>query len=267
MKKKINSIWKRALLFSFLLKLNSLFGQVILRNSDGQTFDFIEISQNNKPGIIFKDLDIHKFSFTSNDKVIYQNKKYDFTIYNDTLVFFDKVREIDEVKIVSENGFGKKNKIIKSSKGIGVAEIFKNGFTGTFVKINTTKKTYIKSIILFPQKGMSFSGRFEGILDIQILGNKNGFPDNNSEILFFSKNISEIILDKYGNAKKWELVLPKIIKYPTDGFFIVLNLKTNEKNSIGLELNKDSQMYMYYPSEGWKKLNNNSYQYKLKILQ
>ena len=42
-------------------------------------------------------------------------------------------------------------------------------------------------------------------------------------------------------------------------------LKTNQKDSVGLSLNNQSEIFMYYPNEGWKNLDYNGYYYQLKI--
>jgi hypothetical protein len=60
--------------------------------------------------------------------------------------------------------------------------------------------------------------------------------------------------------------LPKTIKYPKEGFFVVFFQKSLEDSTF-FQINKDSDLLEYYPNEGWKSLNLNGYYYELKILQ
>ncbi len=255
------------MLFSFLIQLGFLSGQAIIKNSDNEQLTSIEILKSNGSKVTLNKDKIKIFDFSPNDKVQFKNRAYDFSVYNDTLIFFDKTKEIEEVAISnihSDHG----RKTFKSSKKKASAEIFSNGYTATCVRINTNKNTYVKSIIIFPQQSFNFNGRFEGNLYIKIVKNLNGLPDDQSELVSFKKNLSEIKVDKYGNVKNWEIQLPKIIKYPPEGFFIIFNLEPINNTNLALILNDDSQMFMYYPqTKEWKEMNYNGYRYKLKILQ
>ena len=78
------------------------------------------------------------------------------------------------------------------------------------------------------------------------------------KINFSSKDIS----------KKWEISLPNIIKYPKEGFFITLLLKTKEKSPLALKITEETPLLIYYPNENnWKKMSFNSYLYELKIIK
>lgn len=258
---------KRTMLFFFLIQLSFLSGQTIIKNSDNEQFDSVEILKFDGKKIILSKNQIKTFDFSQNDKVSIKNKAYDFSVSNDTLVIFDKTKEIEEIAL-SNISTDEENKTYKSSKRNATAEVFANGFTATYIRLNTSKATYLKSIIVFPKRSFNFTGKFEGTLHIKIVKNLKGFPDDHSELISFSKDLSEIKTDKYGNAKNWEIQLPKIIKYLPEGFFIVFNLEPLNKSSIALELNGDSQMFMYYPqTKEWKGLSDNGYRYKLKILQ
>lgn len=264
MKKAIKDFWKRAMLFSFLIFMHKNYGQKFLRNSDYKEFESVIVMNNNGKKILDKN-NFKKELFKDGDKVLYNNKLVDFMVSNDTLFFFDKIKEIEEVELLHVNN--KAEKKVKSKKKNASAEIFANNRVATYIKIKNNKKIFIKSFTVV-QKGILFPEDefFEGILQIQILKNLNGFPDDNSELLSFEKNIPKMA-NKWDNSQKWEIVLPQVIKYPEDGFFIVFYIKTDKKHTIALGVNDESPMYMFYPNEGWKKLSFNSYYYQLKILQ
>lgn len=259
---------KRAMLFSFLLQISFLSAQAIIKNSNSEELNSIEILRSNGSKTILSKDKIKGFNFTPEDKVNFKNSLFDFAVYNDTLVFFDKTKEIEEVAISNFKESNKENRTFKSSKKNASAEVFANGYTATYVRFDNKKKTYLKAITIFPKRSFNFSGKFEGILHIKIVKNLNGLPDNNSELISFEKNLSEINVDKLGNAKDWEIKLPKIIKYLPEGFFIVFKFEPLNNSSLALLLNGDSQMFMYYPKENqWKAMNYNGYRYKLKVLQ
>lgn len=236
--------------------------QAFIRSSDGKTFDSVilvhagenmEINKSN-----YKD-----FPFNSEDKILYNNKHLDFYISQDTLIFFDRIKDIEEVHFTNENFSNKKEKTVKSRElKNNIAAIFPNNLTGTYIKINTSKRTFVKSIVFFPELLFS-SHDIKGDIHIQILNNINGFPDSNNPILSFQKDISETV------NKQWEIVLPKIIKYPESGFFVTFNYQSEDKSRTAtLKLNKDTYMYRFYPNtEEWKKSSVNGYLYKLKVLQ
>ena len=113
--------------------------QVILRNSDYKKFDSITISNKNVDKKINLS-NLKRYSFMDGDMVIYNNIKYDFSINNDTLIFFDKIRQIEEVVLVKNKIENKETKKkVKSKRGNGFANVFPNYYTATFVKKNKKK--------------------------------------------------------------------------------------------------------------------------------
>src|SRR5690606_5589372 len=111
--------WKRALLFSFITICTMIDAQVILRNSDYKKFDSITISNKNVDKKINLS-NLKRYSFMDGDMVIYNNIKYDFSINNDTLIFFDKIRQIEEVVLVKNKIENKETKKkVKSKRGNG----------------------------------------------------------------------------------------------------------------------------------------------------
>ncbi|WP_428068202.1 hypothetical protein [Chryseobacterium gambrini] len=243
---------------SLLFFSNFFFSQTLMRNSDDKHFDSLIVVNNNKRAVI-KKANFNSFSFQSGDKVLYENKLTDFSVSNDTLYFFDKVKEIEEVQLINENLKDKKESTVSGNKANAYADITSNNRIGTLLNIKAKKRTFIKSIILFPKEINSPSGKIE----IQILNNVNGFPDNQNPLLSFEKDFSEI------TEKKWEIVLPRPVKYSENGLFLVFYHHAEQKKwNATLRLNSDTQMYMYYPqSNEWKKMSFNGYLYKLRVLQ
>lgn len=254
--------WKRALLFSFLFFVISLKSQIFIRNSDYKAFLSVTIKHQGK-NIEINKANFKNISFEPDDKVDYNNRLLDFSVSQDTLFFFDKVKEIEEVHISNDENIDRKEKTIKSSElKHSSAAIFPNNLNATFIKIEVSRKTFVKSIIFFPSL-ISFPHDIEGNIDIQILPNLNGFPDIDNPILSFQRDISETV------NKKWEIILPKIIKYPNNGFFVTFYYLSSDKTKTALlKMNRDTYMYSYYPQlKVWKKSNINGYFYKLKVLQ
>ena len=254
-------IRKRVLLFSFLFFSKFLFCQTFIRNSDEKIFDSITVINNNKK-ILLNKINFKNYKFNSDDRVLYNNKLLEFSISNDSIFFFDKVREIEEVQIIGENLKTKREKNLKSKELKNVfLKIFINQHSATYIKINSKTKTYIKSLTVFLEPKMYKSNINESI-QIKILKNVNGFPDIDSPILSFQAFLPEM------GSKKWEIILPNIIKYPKDGFFVDFYYESDKNEYVLLKTNNESSMYFYYPqTKQWKKLNFNGYLYKLKVLQ
>lgn len=251
----------RILFFSFLLISINLSSQVFIRSSDNKILNSISLIQNGKNITIDKS-NFKNYEYDSNDKIRYNDKLLDFSINQDTLYFFDDVKEIEEVKLLQETSTAKNERTFKSTKDNATADIFTNNLIATFVKIDVKKKTFLKSITFFPELRY-FPQDIQGDIEIQILPNINGLPNIENPILTFKRDISE------STQKKWEIVFPKIFKYPKNGFFITFYYKsTNKRKTAVLRLNKNSQMYMFYPQNNeWKKLDFNGYLYKIKVLQ
>ncbi|GAA5088848.1 hypothetical protein GCM10023210_12910 [Chryseobacterium ginsengisoli] len=262
MKKKVNFNGKRVLLFSFLLFSAIFYGQTFIRSSDEKVFNNVIVKQDGK-NIEINKTNFKDFLFKPDDKIVYDNRLLDFSINQDSLYFFDKVKEIEEINIVGENLGNKNEKIIKSGETQKVyADIFPNNYIATFIKIGAKKRTFVKSITFFPDKRFSIKN-LSGKIQIQIMPNLGGFPDEDSTILTFEKDMSET----YQN--KWEIELPRIMKYPDNGFFVVFYYQSNNKKMTAtLKLNNESDMFLFYPTnKEWKSIKNNGYLYKLKILQ
>lgn len=258
-----NYSWKRDIISLFFLSFSSYFySQTFIRDSDKKSFNEVTIVRSNKNIVInrktFKD-----YKPSIDDKILYNQKLLDFAIENDSMFFFDKVKEIEEINVVGDNLENKKEKIIKSGETQKVyAAIFPNNYIATFIKINTNKRTFVKSITFFPDKRFSVKN-LSGKIQIQIMPNLGGFPYEESTILTFEKDMSE----SYQN--RWEIELPRIIKYPENGFFMVFYYQSdNKKMTTTLKLNNESDMFLYYPkNKEWKSIKNNGYLYKLKVLQ
>lgn len=232
--------------------------QTIVRNSDAKEFDSIEILQRSGKTVLHKS-SFKNYRYREADQAVYNGRLVDFYIHKDTLIFFDQVKEIEPIELVGINYKNRSEKDIKSRKNRShLAVLFHRQHTATFVKINAAERTFVKSVTVFPR----IVSKPKGILQIQIVPNVNGFPDLNSPMLTFDKSLEEVSL------KKWEIKLPRIIKYPQNGFFLVFYLKSGEKQNITLRLNKDSDMLFYIPqTQEWKSMNINGYQFQLKVLQ
>lgn len=253
---------KRAVLFSFLFFSLLFKSQTFIRNSDDKIFENITVLHEQKNVEIDKS-NFKNFPFDTNDKIVYNGKLLDFSISHDTLYFFDKVKEIEEVHISGDNLNNKKERTINGNELKRYsAAIFPNNLVATFIQVDVKKKTFVKSITFFPEPS-SFPNDINGSIEIQILPNVNGFPDNDNPILSFQKDISETV------QKKWDIILPQIIKYPENGFFVTFFYKSVDKRRTAiLKLNKDTYSYFYYPqSKEWKMATFNGYLYKLRILQ
>ncbi len=247
-----------ALICSLILFTNSLQAQTFIRYSNDEEVPSVNLVSKHRTATVNK-ANFKNFVFLDDDKVLLDHKSLDFSISNDTLYIFDKVKELEEVKIEKEN-FGKKDEsTVKGHKASAYADITSNNQIATLIKINSKKKTFLKSIILFPKEINSPVGK----LQIKLLVNRNGLPDHESSILEFEKDFSEI------TAKQWEIVFPRPILYPPDGLFISLFHHTEQKKwNVLLRLNADSHMYMFYPQlNEWKKMSFNGYYFKLRVLQ
>lgn len=251
----------RALAFSLFLVSQIFYSQTFVRHSDEKVFDSVVVLQKGKKLILNKS-NFNSFQSAVDDKVLFNSKLLDFHVSNDTLIFFDKVKEIEGLHLEKEIFDNKREKTFKSNKANATAQIYTNNLLATFISIKAKKKTFVKSIIFYPETSL-FPNDISGSLKIQILHNLNGFPDNDTEILSFERDIAESV------NKEWEIVLPRIIKYPESGFFVTFYYQSSDKKKTSvLKLNSDSQMYMFYPQDKqWKRINNNGYLYKLKVLQ
>ena len=184
----------------------------------------------------------------------------DFVIENNNLVFFDEVKEIELVEIIN---YKKDELIFKSAKKKNyTCSLFSGNMEAVFLPEISNKKTYLKSITIFPKKIMSK----DGILEIYIYENNNGFPKDNEALLEIKKNINDITVANF------EITLPKIIKYPEKGLFLAFRVKANNgglsKRVMDLSCNSESQGYIKseYLNK-WHIQNFPAFQYKLRVLQ
>lgn len=253
----------RVLFFSFLFFSTINFCQTFIRSSDNNIFKNVIIKREGS-NIELNRTNFKNFSFKPGDKIVYENRLLDFSISQDTLYFFDNLKEIEAVEIIKFNG---RKRTISSKKKRASAVIFPNNKIASLIEIESEKKTFIKSLILLVSKFQTTKD-FDGILKIQIVKNVNGFPDDFSVLASFEINVTKLMVNhKSFTERKIQLDLPNIIKYPSEGIFVVLQLETVKKQALSLKLNDDTQMFVFYPKEGWKKLNINGYYYQLKILQ
>lgn len=260
---------KRAYLFSVLLISNLLFSQKIIRFSDNKEFDSIVIVTSDKKKILHKN-EIINYNFSENSKVFYENKLSEFAIRKDTLTFFDQIEEIDEVSI---DGDSKKQKVStkkikKRNKKIGAVALSPNIRTAFLIKFDASTKTFIQSINFLVNNIKEFD-KIEGTLKIQILENISGFPDDSSLILDFEKKISDFDLS-FNNYQlaKMKVKFPIKLKYPKNGFFIVLDYKAPKGKYILFEADTD-KIYWFYPQERqWKFADTTTgYYYTLDIIK
>lgn len=251
--------WEIFIFSIFLVMPNCYFGQTFLIFSNNKNLDSINVYRQNKQNVWITKNNFKETSFRNDDKILYNNELMDFSKSNDTIIIFDKTKEIDGVEIINYDLRNKINKFQKNNKNNSASADFVNNVKiATLVKFNFTEKSFLKSITLFPR----FIENTDGILEIQILANNNGIPDNDNPILVFEKTFSDI------TKKKWEINFPRIIKYPKNGCFVAFLLKNGEKRNVSFQLNTDSEMLMYYPlNNEWKKIGFNGYHFKLKILQ
>ncbi len=259
---------KRVFLFSVLLISNLLFSQKIIRFSDNKEFDSIIIVDNNKT-ILHKN-EIGNYHFSENSRVFYDSKLFEFAISKDTLTFFDQIEEIDEVSIDGENKKQKLStkKIKKRNKKIGAVALSPNIRTAFLVKFDASTITFIQSINFLVNNIKEFD-KNEGTLKIQILENRSGFPDDSSLILEFEKKISDFDLS-FNNYQlaKMKVKFPRKLKYPKNGFFIVLDYKAPKAKYILFEADTD-KIYWFYPKENkWKYMDKTTgYYYTLDIIK
>ncbi|GEM_PF-1247004 len=245
---------KRVFLFSVLFICNISFCQKIIRFSDNKEFDSIVIVDGDKKSVIHKN-DIFKSQFQKNSKVLYNNKLSDFVFDNGTLTFFDKVEEIDEVVIDEGNKKKVENlKIHKNhNKKDGITTLFSNCKTAFPIKFDAKDNTYIKAINLTVYERKNFDKNL-GKLKIQILENKEDFPDDNNLLMEFEKNLSDFNL-KFNNylLSKIKIEFPKKLKYPQKGIFIVIEYVAPKSEYIFLIANKKNFYWWFFPKENsWK---------------
>jgi len=249
---KINLIF-----FIFSLILQS---QTFIRSSDEEAFSSVTLSRKGKNTIIDKS-NFKNFEFDQNDRILYNNKLLDFSISNDTLFFFDKVKEIESVNLVGKN---KIESVVKVKKRrIATCSIFANRGEAVIIKLpSANEKTFVKSITVFPKRQFYFEGKIK----ISILNIINNLPNDVSPILTFEKDLKEI------EDSEWEIVLPKIIKYPKDGLslaFLYENHKISRSESrfLNTKCTDESRGYTKCCGNDWSVVNFAGLLYKVKVLQ
>ncbi|WP_336718501.1 hypothetical protein [Chryseobacterium mucoviscidosis] len=256
---------KRVLLFSLFIICTFYKSQIFKRFSDQKEFDSLWIVQNQKELLLTKN-NYKNFNFDKIEKVFYKGKHIDYSLNNDTLVFFDKVREIEEISIKKINLDDKLEKDVSTTK-------LKNNYfclqtnysTAILIQFDTeNKETYVKNITLFPKLIYNLLER--ATIEISLLPIVNNLPDSSNPILTFSKDYNDV------KKNKWVIQLPRIIKYPTKGFVLSLELKYNKNNVDALFFQSTSDVPTYNYNlkyyGGWKITHpTTGFMYKLKILQ
>lgn len=262
-------IQKGALLFSVFLLSQSFFSQKIIRFSDNKEFDSIIIVDGNKKNVIHKN-EIGNYHFSENCRVFYDNKLSEFGINKDTLTFFDQIKEIDEV-IIDENLKKQKvntKKIKKRDRKAGLVDLLHNNRLAFFVKFNDSENTYINALNFIVYDKKNFDKNL-GKLKFQILENKDDFPNDDNLLMEFEKNLSDLNLNfnNYLRAKM-KINFPRKLKYPKNGFFIVMEYIVPKINDITFEANND-KIYGFYPKENkWKYMDKTTgYYYTLDIIK
>ncbi|WP_312089927.1 hypothetical protein [Chryseobacterium sp.] len=226
------------------------------------------IVDNNKT--VLNKNEIGNYHLTENSRVFYDNKLSEFVINKDTLTFFDQIEEIDEVSIDGDNKKQKVStkKIKKRNKKIGAVALSPNIRTAFLIKFDASTKTFIQSINFLVNNIKEFD-KNQGILKIQILENRSGFPDDSSLILEFEKKISDFDLS-FNNYQlaKMKVKFPKKLKYPKNGLFIVLDYKAPKSKYILFEGDTD-EIFWFYPQEReWKFADTTTgYYYTLDIIK
>lgn len=262
---------KKKFLFPLILLLinNLLFSQKILRFSDNKELDSIVIVDKNKKTVLHKN-EIPNYSFLENNRVFYENKLFEFTVNNDTLTFFDKIKEIDEVTIDENLKKQKVNtkKIKKRDRKAGLVDFLDNNRLAFFVKFNDSENTYINAINFIVYDKKNFDKNL-GKLKFQILENKDDFPNDDNLLMEFEKNLSDLNLNfnNYLRAKM-KIIFPRKLKYPKNGFFVVVEYFSPKTNDIRFEAYKD-KIYGFYPKENrWKYMDKTiGYYYTLDVVK
>jgi hypothetical protein len=235
--------------------------QIIQRFSDSQDFESIIVKTNGQNSNLTKS-NFKSFKFKEDDQILYENRLLDFAVTHDTLVFFDKVKEIESVDLKVEKKTEQTFKTKKRKNTIG--SIYANSFWATLIQVPIeNENSFVKSITIYPTKQFYFEGK----LKIILLNIKNGLPDDSSPIVSFEKNLTEI------KVREWEIVLPKIIRYPKDGFAIVFlyenkKLSLEESRFLNHKCTNESTGFVRSDyTKKWSVRNSFFLQYKLKILQ
>lgn len=91
-------IGKGFLLFSLFLFFTITKSQIFQRFSDQKKFEDLTIIRDQQKINLNKN-NFKNFIFKDGDRVLYEDKLTEFTIDNDTLIFFDKVKEIESVAL------------------------------------------------------------------------------------------------------------------------------------------------------------------------
>lgn len=258
----LEKIWKRACSFSFFILNFSFNAQILMRNSDGKLFDEVLIKRNQDVVRVNKD-NLRKFNFDVADKVLYDDLLLDFMINQDTLLFFDDVREIPVVEILSFKG---KRKVVSPKKSKRGIQLIPGEKLATYLVDKPDVKTYIKAIELQVNK-YQLTNDFDGTLVVQILGNKDGIPNDMEEIEIFSYDLNDLMKGRTAFTEtKVRLDLPKVIKFPEKGFFISIYVKTDRSKTLVLSQSREGSMYRFTRGS-WVRENVPGFYYQLIVLQ
>jgi hypothetical protein len=203
------------------------------------------IVSNKNNSVELNQKNLKHYIFTSEDKIVLDGVKYDFSFDNDTLKIFDKIKLIQEVELY-KNKNKKKAKTFRLKKGRGVSDIFTTSESATFIQNKLQENSYLRSISVFVHQVRNNVFDYNESLNVKIVDNKDGFPDVENEIINFDVSLLQIPNSKNINEQKWEIELPNRIKIPKDDFFIVLFLKKGKQQQIGFRLNDEGSPLKVY---------------------
>lgn len=246
------------MLFSFFCICTLYQSQILKRSSDNKEFSLLNITNKG----ISKEINrgnLKKFPFKKGDSIFFNQKKYEFTVSNDTLTFYDKTSKIDDVLL------RKKKKKKKKMTG---ASFFNNYTTATLMQPPNNSKRNIKSIILFPRIMQNIES-ISGKVHIKLLKVKNDLPDLEKEILSFDIDLKTIKRKSEGYERKWEINLPQPITLPADNFYMTMTFDVINYNSLNYSLNTTEEnlpMYLYDEKRKvWEKQEFGQYEYELEL--
>ncbi|WP_143019013.1 hypothetical protein [Chryseobacterium taihuense] len=209
--------------------------------------------------------EIITYHFSEDSRVFHDNQTFEYVINNDTLTFFDQIKEIDEVVIED----GKKiKKPVKNERKISSMALVANCKTAFLVKLKASDKIFINSINFTVQDKTDFDKNL-GKIKIQILENKTDLPDNTNLLMEFEKNLSEFDLD-FNNYQlaKMKIKFPRKLKYPKNGFFVMMEYIAPKSKYLMLRAGKE-HFFWFYPNENkWKYMKEYpSFYYTLDIIK
>jgi hypothetical protein len=236
-----NIYWKRATLFSIFCICTLCQSQILKRSSDDKEFPSLTITNKGINKEINHD-NFKKFQFKKGDSILFNKIKFAYKVSNDTLIFYDKASEIEEIQF-------HKNKSKYTSAGVSNNCFIANPFL--FSNDNFPKK--LSYITLYPHN-LKPEGLPIGEVDIKILKDKDGYPNFSDFILDFTVNLSTLV-KKNNVMNNWKIKLPNTLFLDNEKYYLVLYFKSeNASKNLFFEVNKNTYSFMYFHEEKlWKK--------------